>query len=336
MDILSDLLETLHLRGGPGYNAVLNAPWGIEFPAREEASPFYVVSRGACHLELPGSGVQAYLNAGEVVMLPHGDPHVLRDGPESMFVPFSSLALERDERADGMTLRYGKHGAETMLLAGEFLFDSPFAKPLLKAMDRVVHIKTDNDENMSTFSLLLKMLCREGRSSEPGSRAAGSELLKLLFIRILRYNMAEHQKQDRSCQSNPIALMFDKELHGVTEALHRSPERSWTVADMAAQAGMSRTKFSLRFAQVAGLAPLAYLTNHRMMKAADLLERTDATLEEIAERTGYGSEAAFSTAFKREMGMAPGSYRRMRNESSPGGMSEPPAHGLSRGDLQAV
>ena len=63
------------------------------------------------------------------------------------------------------------------------------------------------------------------------------------------------------------------------------------------------------------MAPLAYLTNHRMNKAADLLERTDATLEEIAELVGYGSEAAFSAAFKREMGMAPGSYRRVRNES---------------------
>jgi AraC-like DNA-binding protein len=92
---------------------------------------------------------------------------------------------------------------------------------------------------------------------------------------------------------------------------------------MAAEAGMSRTSFSLRFAQVAGAAPLEYLTNQRMMKAAELLERTDATLEEIAERIGYGSEAAFSTAFKREMGMAPGGYRRKQNKSRLGGTSEP-------------
>ena len=255
--------------------------------------------------------MRLYLNAGDMVMLSHGDAHILRDSPESTTVPLpSSAGAERRE-----TLRYGKNGAETILLAGEFVFDSPFARPLLKAMDTVVHIKTDNDENMSTFSLILKMLCREGRSSEPGSRAACSGLLKLMFIQILRFNMAEHQKQGGSCQSHPLGLMFDQELHGVTEALHRSPERPWTVADMAAHAGMSRTKFSLRFAQVAGMAPLAYLTNHRMMMAADLLERTDATLEEIAERTGYGSEAAFSTAFKREMGVAPGSYRRTRNES---------------------
>jgi AraC-like DNA-binding protein len=191
-------------------------------------------------------------------------------------------------------------------------------------MDRVIHIRADNDENTSNFSVILKMLCREGRSSEPGWRAARSELLKLLFIQILRFNMAEHQRQDRTCQSNhPFALMFDRKLRGVTEALYHSPERPWTVADMAAEAGMSRTKFSLRFAQVAGMAPLEYLTNHRMMKAAELLERTDATLEEIAEQIGYGSEAAFSTAFKREMGMAPGGYRRMRNKNRLGGTSEP-------------
>ena len=98
--------------------------------------------------------------------------------------------------------------------------------------------------------------------------------------------MAEHQRQGRSCKKHPLALIFDKGLHGVTEALHRNPERPWTVAEMADQAAMSRTKFSLRFAEVAGVAPMTYLTSHRMMMAADLLERTDATLEEIAERTG--------------------------------------------------
>jgi AraC family transcriptional regulator, activator of mtrCDE len=309
MDILSDFLETLRLHGGQGYNVVLSAPWGIEFPAREEASPFYVVSRGGCFLELVGTGARVYVNAGDLVMLPQGDRHILRDGPDSAVVPFSSIALA----GDGRMLRFGNNGAETMLLAGEFVFGSPFARPALKAMERVVHIKADNDEGAGTFSLILKMLCREKRSTEPGSRAAGSELMKLLFIQILRTSMTEHQRQQKACPRHPLALMFHKELHGVTEALHGNPQRPWTVADMAAQAGMSRTKFSLRFSQVAGMAPLAYLTSHRMMKAAELLEHTDATLEEIAERVGYGSEAALSTAFKREMGMAPGSYRRSRN-----------------------
>jgi AraC-like DNA-binding protein len=322
--MLSDVLQTFRLREGRGYNAILSAPWGIEFPIYDEGSPLYVVSRGACQLELRGSGVQLYLNSGDVVMLSRGDPHVLRDGPGSRVVPFSSLSFAPDEREDRKTLRYGAGGPETVLLAGEFMFDSQFAQPLLRAMDRVIHIRADSDEDTSNFSAILKMLCREGRSSEPGWRAASSELMKLLFIQILRFNMAEHQRDDRTCQGNhPFALMFDGKLRGVAEALHHNPERPWTVADMAAEAGMSRTSFSLRFAQVAGVAPLAYLTNHRMMKAAELLEGTDATLEKIAERIGYGSEAAFSTAFKREMGMAPGGYRRTRNKSRPGGTSVP-------------
>jgi len=312
MDILSDLLDTLRLRAGKRYNVVLNAPWGIEFPARENGSPFYVVSRGAGRLELTNPDGHVSLNAGDMVMLPRGDAHILRDGPESKAVPFESLSPEPEEGAEGMTLRHGRNGAETRLLAGEFVFDSPLALPIVRGMDRVVHVRAESDEDMSTFSQVLKMLYREGRSSEPGARAACSGLLKLVFIQIVRYNMAEHQRQGRTCQKHPLALIFDKELHGVTEALHRNPEHSWTVAGMAAQARMSRTKFSLRFAEVAGVAPMAYLTSHRMMMAADLLERTDATLEEIAGRTGYGSEAAFSTAFKREMGVAPGAYRRKR------------------------
>jgi hypothetical protein len=158
--MLSDVLQTLRLREGEGYNAVLSAPWGIEFPRYDEGSPLYVVSRGACQLELPGSGVQLYLNSGDLVMLSRGDPHVLRDGPESKVVPFSSLSYAPDEREDRKTLRYGTSGPETVLLAGEFTFDSPFAQPLLRAMDRVIHIRADNDENTSNFPVILKMLCR--------------------------------------------------------------------------------------------------------------------------------------------------------------------------------
>jgi len=314
MDILSDILQTLRFHGDKGYNAVLKAPWGVEFPGSEKTSPFYVVARGACLLELPGFGVRSDLSAGDIIMLSRGDPHVLRDGPESKVVEFSRLVQELDEGGETQTLRYGYDGTETVLIAGEFAFDSPFGRPLLKAMDRVVHIKADSDESSGTFAPILKMLCREGRSSEPGSRAARSELLKLLFVHILRFNMAEHKRREQDCHSHPFALMFDRELRGVAEALQSNPERQWTVADMAAQAGMSRTKFSTRFSQVAGVAPLAYLTNLRMMAAADRLERSDATLEKIAESTGYGSEPAFSTAFKREMGMSPGAYRRKRKE----------------------
>ena len=310
MDILSDLLDTLRLSAGPGYDAVLSAPWGIEFPAHENGSPFYFVSRGAGRLELTNPDVHVALNAGDLVLLPRGDAHILRDSPDSTVVPFERLSQQPQERAQGMTLRHGKNGAETRLLAGEFVFESPLALPTLRGMDRVIHVRADGDEDTNPFSHILKMLYREGRSSEPGARVACSSLQKLVFIQIVRYNMAEHQRQGRSCKKHPLALIFDKGLHGVTEALHRNPERPWTVAEMADQAAMSRTKFSLRFAEVAGVAPMTYLTSHRMMMAADLLERTDATLEEIAERTGDGSEAAFSTAFKREMGIAPGGYRR--------------------------
>jgi transcriptional regulator GlxA family with amidase domain len=141
--------------------------------------------------------------------------------------------------------------------------------------------------------------------------------LKLLFVHILRFNMAEHKRKEQGCQSHPFALMFDQELRGVAETLHSNPEQPWTVAGMASKAGMSRTKFSTRFTRVAGVAPLAYLTSLRMMAAADLLERSDATLEKIAESTGYGSEPAFSTAFKRKMGMSPGAYRRRKECPTP-------------------
>ena len=184
-------------------------------------------------------------------MLPRGDAHILRDGPESKVVPFESLSPGPEEGRREQTLRYGRNGAETVLLAGEFVFDSPFALPIVRGMDRVVHVRAESDENMSTFSQVLKMLCREGRSSEPGC-ARG--LLRPAEARVHPDREISTWRNIRNREdlpeNHPLALIFDKELHGVTEALHRNPERPWTVADMAAQAEMSRTKFSLRFAEV--------------------------------------------------------------------------------------
>jgi len=129
---------------------------------------------------------------------------------------------------------------------------------------------------------------------------------------VLRSEMARRRREPGSCKGTSLALMFDPSLRGVAELLHRFPERPWTVAALAEEAYMSRTSFAVKFAETSGMAPFAYLTHVRMLNAIELLSTTTCTLEEIARRVGYGSEAAFSAAFKREIGVAPGAYRRGR------------------------
>jgi len=316
MDILSDMLGALRLTGGIRYNAVLGAPWGVEIHEQKELVPFYVVVQGAAVLELNaadsrGQGSLA-LSTGDLVMLPQGREHTLKDSPGSVAVPLSSLDIQRDEAGERIVLRHGGNDRTTNLIAGEFRFNTPIASSFLADMDPVVCVKASSSENSNDLELNLRLLCREQRSDLPGARAATAELLKLLFLQILRSEMAERRSRQKPCKGNSFALMFDPALRGAVEALHRAPERPWTVAALAAEAAMSRTSFALRFSESARMSPFAYLTRLRMMRAIELLEDTDATLEEIADRVGYGSEAAFSTAFKRELGMAPGAYRRRR------------------------
>jgi transcriptional regulator GlxA family with amidase domain len=110
--------------------------------------------------------------------------------------------------------------------------------------------------------------------------------------------------------------MFAPSMQSVAHALHSEPEQPWSVAKLATLAGLSRTSFAVQFQSLTGIPPMAYLTRIRMMKAIDCLERTNATLEVIASQVGYGSEAAFSIAFKREMGSSPGTYRKNRKRQS--------------------
>lgn len=312
MDVLSSLVQGLNLRSGRLYHASLTAPWGIDFPERSLAAPFYSVIRGAAVAEIEGSPV--YISAGDLLVLPRGSAHFLRDSQTSPTVPFESLSFESSEHCSTMVLRQGQGGAETQVMAGEFLFDNAQRSSGFTILEAFIHIQAGNPAIQYSIDPILKMLAKESRSGEPGARAAEGELLKLLFLNVLRFAMNRPRENRGACPRTPLALMFDSGLRSLTEALHDNPGRSWTVAAMAAEAGMSRTKFAERFTEVAGEAPATYLTKLRLGRAFELLEKSDATLEEIAGQIGYGSEAAFSTAFKRETGLAPGAYRRSQKD----------------------
>ena len=318
VDILSEMLRALRLTGGMRYDATLSAPWGFEVPEQKNRAPFYIVTQGQCLIEPavqetdrehPSVG---RLAAGDLAMLPMGRPHVLKDATGSQVVPFTGLIAGADSSGIRPTISHGGDGPSTILLIGEFRFGSPLTSAAFVGIDPIIITRSINDETPPTFEPILRALCREQRSNLPGSRAATEELVKLLFIHVLRNEMARRRREPGSCKGTSLALMFEPSLRGVAELLHRFPEKPWTVAALAEEAYMSRTSFAVKFTETTGMAPFAYLTHVRMLNAIELLSTTTYTLEEIAERVGYGSEAAFSAAFKREIGVAPGAYRRSR------------------------
>ncbi len=310
MDVLSEVLTTVHLTSEIFCRADLTAPWGISTPEVEHA-PFYVVVRGSCYLEVPGRSMPMAVTGGEVILLPHGSAHVLRDSPGGGSVALHELAQHGDCRETHRAITHGGGGAKTTIIGGAFRFLNQSSYFFLRAMPPLLHFSAEAGNVVPWLESTLKCIAAETNSSGPGARVMVERLSDMLFIQLVRGSVLRQAELGHDCSGNIFRALTDPQIAPAVEAMHRQPEKSWTVASLAEQANMSRTAFSNRFTSLAGTAPLAYLTRWRMMKASDLLHQ-GSTLAEVAERVGYESEAAFSKAFKREMGIAPGMYRQQR------------------------
>lgn len=312
-DLLNDELQQLNFHGDPGLIANLTAPWELAFEATPETAPFYFIAEGSCFLEVfsgPGESLRTIdLSAGDLVVLPRGDFHYLKAEQGRLVLPAYTIPPSTSKR-ERVVLNLGGGGTKTKLIGGFFRFDSAFAPPFLNILGQVFLVRALDTDRHRSIRSVLELLCSEGSSLEPGIGAATAALLKLLFIQLIRLSIAEHRESGQLCEKNPIALMFDPSMQAVAYALHIEPEQPWSVAKLATLAGLSRTSFAVRFQNLTGIPPLTYLTRIRMMKAVECLERTNATLEAVRSEVGYGSEAAFSIAFKREMGLSPGVYRK--------------------------
>ena len=309
MDVLTDVLNTMHLQSYIKYCMQLNAPWGIKIPSFDDAAIFYVVTRGSCYLEADRLESPVSLVGGDLVMLPHGNAHVLRDQLESKIVPIEDLcARNRGCRA----FHHGGSGSLTAMVAGRFIFEDRASKSFFSALPPLIHIPGEHGQMVPWLDTTLKWMAAETNSNEPGAQIMESRLTDMLFIQILRAHIAECSREGRyNGKAGWLRAMADPSIGKAFEAIHDQPHHPWTVAELASKVNMSRTAFSVRFSQLAGLPPLTYVAKWRMLKASDFLRRGESTISEIAAAVGYESEASFSKAFKREIGVAPGTYRKV-------------------------
>lgn len=193
---------------------------------------------------------------------------------------------------------------EYAMQGADILFGSPFADHLVSGFDRVIHVGREKSE---TAGALVAVMRQELRGDAPGRALVLGDVMRLYFVLVLRHGLDDGE---RGRCSSLVKLLSDTSLAPALEKIHLRPDTKWTVESLARAVGMSRAVFARRFTEVSGLTPIAYLTKWRISRAADLLSEGRYSLEEIAERVGYSSEAALSIAFNREMGLFPGAYRR--------------------------
>src|SRR5262245_48671800 len=289
-EFVSEVLQVVRFGGAFICREEIAAPWGFEMGGRDFGN-FYILLNGEACLEV-GSGSQPIcLSAGDLVVLPRGHQHVMRDSRRSR------------------TLRTGGNGAKTVLLFGGFHFEDHSANPLLSILPDVIHVQGRRPGVDAWVLWVLDFLKRESAAGLPGAEVAITRLADFLFIEALR---AYFELPDSDKSGLPVALR-DPRIGSALAFLNRHPESDWSLATLSRQAGMSRTSFATRFAELVGEPPMRYLMRCRVNKAAKLLRDGRASVQQVAERVGYDSELGFSRAFKRLVGSSPAEYRRTSN-----------------------
>lgn len=306
-DAVTELLSTLRVRSTVYCLSELREPWGFEVDGAGVAK-FHLVLAGSCWLNLAGQE-PARLRAGDLVILSRGERHVMSDRPGS---PVTSLdvivaghPLDPDAR-----LTYGGTGALTRLLCGGFVLDDPVPAALIGLLPPVLQMNSRSADITTWLEPVFALVRQEAESSAPGAQAIFAKLADVFLSQALRTYLAG---ADRAGLLSPPRAA-DAQLGRVMAALHERPAVNWTLAEMAGLAGMSRTLFAARFRAAVGESPMRHLAKIRLGQAAGYLTTTGLSVDAIARRTGYGTSASLSKAFKREFGTSPGQYRDRRGE----------------------
>ena len=306
-DVLSQVLTLIRLRGELVYSARLRAPWSIAFP--KGAAHFYYAETGTMWVRAEGAEPLA-MGQGDMLLLPHGTGHLICDDPATPPAEIDSLIGEHFDR-DKSVLDYGGDGAPTRIVGGLFHFEGGSLAAIIAALPLMVHIPSEEGRTPDWLHALTHFLVKESHEVEPGSSLMISRLIDLLVIRTLR-TWAASQTHPRSW----VGALGDERIGHALSAIHAAPYHHWTVERLAGIATMSRSIFAERFVARVGEAPLQYVKRLKLTLAADMLASGGLRVTQVADRTGYASDAAFSRAFKAQFGYAPSEASRRLDGSA--------------------
>ena len=303
MDPLSVVLTDLRLESTRYCALQVTAPWALEYPDSEHAG-FHIVTEGQCELAF-GDQPPIALSAGDLVILPRGGAHLMRAGRAVRPVSITAV-VDGNETSPMGQVQHGGGGAASAYICGIFRFGARADHCLLSALPDVMHVRGEQGKAQPWMESILNAFACEQRSGRIGAATVMTRLSDVLFVQALRAHIAELPDD----AAGWMGALRDPVLSRALAHIHRAPEREWTVESLARESGMSRSQLSARFTSVIGVPPLTYLTRWRIYRARVLLRDEQARVGEVARLLGYASETAFSTAFKREVGVAPRDYRR--------------------------
>jgi AraC-like DNA-binding protein len=313
MDPLSDLLRVVRLDGAFFYAVEAAEPWSVMtvaapellpriMPAAEHLISYHILTDGRCYGGLADEE-QVELLPGDVIVFPHGDAYVMSSGRGVRIGPnVNTGAPARYPH----TVVLGKKGPRSAsFLCGFLGCDRRPFNPLLAALPRRMHMRGMSNDWLDGFT---RRLTEESRLGRAGADGVLTRLAELMFLDVLRRYLEDLPPG----QTGWLAGLRDEVVGRALALLHSRPGHPWTLPELAREVASSRSNVAKRFAEIVGQPPMQYLAQWRMQVAANLLAQSGAKVATIGAEVGYDSEAAFSRAFKKATGLAPGAWREAR------------------------
>lgn len=309
LDLLSDILTRLSLKGTLYFRTSFTEPWGIRVPAYKNCARFHFVHRGECVVRVEGQEKSLRLAKGDLVLIPHGTAHILNcrhSGPEDV-LPLEDV-IERTGYDGNGLLVYGGNDPdfETQLICGHFCLAEGSRHLLFERLPPSIVISDYGTEAGSWLEATLRVIGAEAGGAKLGADLIALKMSEAIFAQAIRRHIEETAKDNGA-----LSGFADPYLTRALTAFHRNPVAPWSVEALAKQAALSRTSFAVRFSDKLGITPMQYVTSWRMQIARTALLEQEASVAEAADLCGYSSEAAFSRAFKKEIGHSPAAYKNL-------------------------
>jgi len=299
MDILTDVLDRVHLKGTVIFHYEFGRPWSVALPRSPDAI-FHYLTRGSASIELE-SGPTIQMAEGDFVLVVRGEHHVLRSGQRTKPIPLANL--DRWPAHVGLVRHGGGRKPFSTMMCGRFSLARPTPGNVLELLPPVLHLRPAADQQW--LETILQRMVTEAAIQRPGQLAVLSRMTEVLFVEVLRSWI----KSLGPGEGGWLGAIADRYIGKALQLIHEHPRRAWTLEELGLHAGLGRSAFSARFTRLVGQPVYRYLVARRMDEAAQMLETGDDAIPQIATRVGYETATAFSKAFKQRYGFSPARYR---------------------------
>jgi AraC-like DNA-binding protein len=321
MDLVSEVLRVVRLDSAIYFNAEFCEPWCLASPDSRTLAPvlasasahviiYHFLYEGRAYVELE-NGERVALSAGDLVTVPHGHRHILGSGPRVPPIDAGAALPGVLERGLDL-LQLGGSGAPSRFICGFLSCDPQLSQTFLGGLPPLIKVNIRDDASGQWLENSLKFSVIQAMNREVGAQAMLTKLAEVAFAETLR----RYIRQLPDGQTGWLAGARDVEVGTVLTLIHHRHAHPWTVAELAREAGLSRTVLSERFRHFLGESPIAYLTRWRLRLGSSALIGTSHSVAQIAAEVGYESEAAFNRAFKREYGLPPARFRKAKSQQS--------------------